>query len=227
MFIYLVRHGETVWNAEERILGFTDVELSEKGWAQARALREFFRDRPLRAVYASDLRRAVDTASVLANPHRLPVHLEPGLRELNQGVIEGLTFSQMQSRHPDLLRAWSEDPGVVRIPQGESLLDLQGRAWSALERLAGAHPEGTIVAVSHNLTILTLLCRLLELPIGHFRRLRQAVAAVNLIECGDLGWVLHQVNQTHHLRGLDGAEDAALREARMGEANKSAEGGSP
>jgi broad specificity phosphatase PhoE len=226
MFIYLVRHGETVWNAQERILGFTDVGLSEKGWAQVRALGEFFRDRPLRAVYTSDLKRAVDTASVLAGPHGLSVQLEPGLRELNQGVIEGLTFQQMQSRHPDLLRAWSEDPGVVRIPQGESLLELQGRAWSVVERLARANPEGTIVAVSHNLTILTLLCHLLELPIGHFRRLRQAAAAVNLIEFGELGWVLHQVNQTHHLWRLDGAEDGALRKARSVEAKGSAEGGS-
>lgn len=230
MFIYLVRHGETSWNAEQRILGATDVDLSESGARQAETLAEFLRDRPLRAVYSSDLRRAVRTAEALARPHGLGVRIHPGLREMNQGILEGLTFEELRERHPDFLETWKKDPSSARIPAGETLVQLQERAWATLRDLADAHAQETIAVVSHNLTIVAFLCRLLGLPLSRFRQLRQGYTGVNLIEYGRLGWAVHSLNVMAHLRGVDGYIDPTLRGGpdfyREGEPRWSPDGGS-
>ncbi|MFQ5693456.1 MAG: histidine phosphatase family protein [Nitrospinota bacterium] len=211
MFIYLVRHGETPWNAEQRILGATDIELSESGVRQSKALAEHLSDRPLRAVYSSDLKRAVQTADALARPHGLAVQTRPGLREMNQGVLEGLTFEDLRERHPEFLEAWKKEPSRITIPGGECLADLQKRAWETLRELADAHPRQTIAVVSHNLAIVAFLCRLLDLPLGRFRQLRQGYTGINLIEYGRLGWAVHSMNVMAHLHGVDGYLDPTLR----------------
>nr|MDP6619890.1 histidine phosphatase family protein [Nitrospinota bacterium] len=99
MFIYLIRHGETPWNSEQRILGATDIGLTDKGLLQAEALADAMSDRPIRAVYSSDLSRALQTAEALARPHALEIRARLGLREMNQGFLEGLTFEDLRDQH--------------------------------------------------------------------------------------------------------------------------------
>ncbi len=228
MFIYLVRHGETPWNVERRILGATDIELSDSGLRQSKALADALRDRPIRAVYSSDLKRAVRTAEALARPHGLEVRTHPGLREMNQGILEGLTFEELRDNHPDFLDAWKKDPTNLTIPGGESLAQVQERSWKTVEALAEAHPEETIAVVSHNLAIVVFLCKLLGLPLRRLRQFRQGCTGVNLIECGRLGWAVHYMNVMTHLHGVDGYLDPAVRQSegreREGEPRWSPEG---
>lgn len=230
MFIYLIRHGETLWNSEQRILGATDIELSESGRLQAEALSEFMSDRRIHAVYSSDLKRAVQTADVLASRHRLEVRTHPGLREMNQGILEGLTFEQLKDKHPDFLESWKKNPTSLSIQGGESLSDLQERAWETIYALAHVHQEETIAIISHNLTIVTFLCRLLGVPLRHFRQLRQGCTGINLIEYGRLGWAVHCMNLTSHLQGVDGYQDPTQHGTRNfyreGEPRWSPDGGS-
>ncbi|MFQ5913806.1 MAG: histidine phosphatase family protein [Nitrospinota bacterium] len=230
MFLYLVRHGETPWNVEQRILGATDIGLSESGLRQAEALAGFLCDRPIRAIYSSDLKRALRTAEALARPHALEVRALPGLREMDQGILEGLTLEELMENHPDFLEAWKKDPSAVTVPGGESLAQLQERAWETISGLAKTHRKGTIAVVSHNLAIVVFLCRLLGVPLRRFRQLRQGYTGVNLLEFGPLGWAVHYMNVMTHLHGLDGYLDPALRDPtdqyREGEPSWSPEGGS-
>jgi alpha-ribazole phosphatase len=230
MFIYLIRHGETPWNAEQRILGATDIGLTDKGLLQAEALADAMSDRPIRAVYSSDLSRALRTAEALARPHALEIRARPGLREMNQGFLEGLTFEELRDQHPDFLESWKQDPSSIVIPGGESLGQLQERVWKAVQELAEAHPDETIAVVSHNLAIVAALCRLLDLPLRRFRQLRQGYTGVSLLEYGRLGWAVHYLNVTTHLQGVDGYLEPTIRGAndfyREGEPRWSPEGGS-
>ncbi|MEW6425903.1 MAG: histidine phosphatase family protein, partial [Bacillota bacterium] len=117
--LYLVRHGETVWNSEMKFQGHSNVPLSERGRAQARLLARRLANNPITAFYASDLKRAYETAMILAQPHGLPVESLDSLREMNFGVWEGLTMSEIKEKSGELAGRWWSDPLHTRIPAGE------------------------------------------------------------------------------------------------------------
>ncbi|SHI45660.1 Histidine phosphatase superfamily (branch 1) [Desulfofundulus thermosubterraneus DSM 16057] len=117
--IYLVRHGETIWNAELRFQGHSDTALSPRGLEQARALARRLRGENFSAFYASDLQRALNTARILAEPHGLPVVPLKALREINFGAWEGLTVAEIKNRYPRELQQWWHDPLHTRVPGGK------------------------------------------------------------------------------------------------------------
>src|SRR5947209_9607942 len=129
--LVLVRHGETEWNRDQRVQGHLDVALSERGIEQAQRLARWLTGEPIDALYSSDLQRARVTAEILAGG-RLPVRLEPRLREGRFGVFEGLTAAEITSAYPEEYRAWREDAVRHRPPGGETLEDLQLRCVAAL-----------------------------------------------------------------------------------------------
>ena len=97
--IVLVRHGATDWNLQGRCQGSTDRELSEAGKRQAQQISSLLSDEKFDAVYSSNLRRARQTAELISRPHSLPVHIAENRRELDPGVLEGLTFNENKSRY--------------------------------------------------------------------------------------------------------------------------------
>ncbi len=131
--LLLVRHGETDWNAEGRLQGHTDRPLSNYGREQARRLADEIGGEQFDAVYASDLTRARETAEIVAERLRLPVGLDPDLREKDWGNWEGLTST--------------ERFGVELV--GESTEQHQERMLGALGRIAAKHPYGRILVVTH------------------------------------------------------------------------------
>src|SRR5450755_4100004 len=96
--IFLVRHGATTLTAEDRFAGATDVQLSDEGREQVRRLAERLSGEPIAAIYASPLGRTMETASILARPHNLPVHPVDGLREINHGRWEQLTRHEVEQQ---------------------------------------------------------------------------------------------------------------------------------
>ena len=203
MRLYLVRHAETDYNAEQLALGRADVPLNETGRAQAAALaRRFGRER-FDAVYASPLRRAVDTATPLADALGLEVRADERLIEMDIGEMEGHPFMEVRERYPDFMRIWLSD-GLADEPMpggSETLREVQARAWAALQDLAAAHPDGRIVVVTHNFVVLAVLCRALGLPLERFRRLRQDLAAVSVIDIEEGRTFVHTMNDACHVRG--------------------------
>lgn len=193
--LILVRHGETLWNAQGRVQGFTDLELTERGRQQAQALAQALQHEPLDAVYSSPLRRALETARLIAQPHGLAVQTDAELMEMDQGELEGLTGEEMRRLYPELLAEWRVHPAQVKLPGGESLAQLQERAWAAIEHIRARHPEGVVVVVGHNFTNVAILCRVLGLDMNEFRRLKQDVAAMNIVEFRPDGAVLLAANE--------------------------------
>lgn len=200
MRIYLIRHGETAWNQERRCQGFSDIELNEKGLEQAKRLAYSLKDEVVTAVYSSPLKRARQTAQEIADLHGKKVILEDDLKEINQGIFEGIVYEELKKNYKEILEQWFNDPCNLQIPEGESLKVVQERAWKCIEMITKTHVKGEIlVVVSHNLTILTIICQLLGLDLKHFRRLRKDVAAKTLIEITKHHPVLVELNDTSHL----------------------------
>jgi 2,3-bisphosphoglycerate-dependent phosphoglycerate mutase len=143
----LVRHGQTAWNAERRFQGHADVTLSEAGRAEARALAKRLRDEPVTALYSSPLRRALETAEIVASVVGVPVRSDERLREIDVGSWQGLTRDDVETRFPDGYRRWlGGEPGWNG---GEPYDELAARVLPALLDLAQRHEDGLVVAVTH------------------------------------------------------------------------------
>jgi uncharacterized phosphatase len=136
--ILLARHGETDWNREGRWQGWADPSLNGTGHDQARELAAKLAGTPVDAVYSSDLRRALETAEILAAPHNLMVATDPGLREIDVGQWSGLTRDQIAERFP-----------LGNRPGGETREQHSDRVLASVERIARAHPGERVLIVAH------------------------------------------------------------------------------
>ena len=192
--LILVRHGETEHNRNRLTLGRADIPLNVRGIAQARAVAASFL-RPPGAIYTSPLRRAADTAAAIALATGAPVAVEPDLIEMDVGEMEHLATADLRERYPDFLKQWlSPDAGDARMPGGETLREVQDRAWAAIERMRTAHPDGEVVAVTHNFVILTVVCRAIGLPHASFRALRVEVGSRTILDLSDRANTLLSLN---------------------------------
>ena len=184
--LLLVRHGATGSTAEDRFSGSEDVALSDDGRAQARMLGERLSSVPIAAVYASPLRRAMDTATSLAAPHGLPVLVRDGLREISHGHWEKLTRREVEERYADEYAAWETDPFTVAPEGGESGVSVLARALPVVRKIVVEHAGDTVVVVSHKATIRLVLSTFLGFdPRGYRDRLDQSPACLNVLEFKD------------------------------------------
>jgi broad specificity phosphatase PhoE len=177
--LILVRHGETIWNREGRVQGFSDMDLSDVGVQQARQLALSLKDAPILSIYSSPLIRAQNTARIINEYHHAPTHIEPGLMEMDQGDFEGLTFQELMACEKGFLQKWMSDPASVRIPNGESFIELQDRAWKVIEDIV-AKSESALV-VSHNFTIAAILCKIKNVSLSQFRKVCVDTASRTII----------------------------------------------
>lgn len=167
MQLILIRHGETPWNKEGRVQGISDIELSGAGIEQARRLALSLKDSDIGAIHASPLKRAYQTAEIINSFHQKKIEVHPELMEMNQGDFEGLSFKELMGAQKEFIHRWIADPASVRMPRGESLAELQKRAWPPIEKLIGR--EENALVVSHNFTIAAILCRLRNISLSEFR----------------------------------------------------------
>jgi broad specificity phosphatase PhoE len=211
MQIILVRHGQTASNRDSLALGRADVPLTELGLEQAERLGRWLSHRAakgmqIEAIYSSPLARARDTAAAIAHGLDLPVVAAAELVEMDVGEMDGLTRVELREKYPEFMRSWfGGGAGEVKMPGGESLADVQERAWPFVERLRESHrPEAAVVAVSHNFVMRTLVCRALSIPLADFRRFEQDLASITTIELRGQRILVTALNETCHLEGLAG-----------------------
>jgi len=152
--ILLARHGETDWNREGRFQGWADPPLNETGRAQAQVLAGQLAEVPFDAAYSSDLRRAHETALIVAEPHGVPVVVDRGLREIDVGSWSGLTRLEIDARFPG-----------AEQHDGETREEHLARVLAAVERIACAHPGERILIVSHGGSLRTLRRHALGEPV--------------------------------------------------------------
>jgi broad specificity phosphatase PhoE len=100
---------------------------------------------------------------------------------MNQGDLEGRTFVEIREKYASLLSNWADNAEALKLPGGESLKELQERAWRAIERIYIKHRDQTVVAVSHNLTIITLLCKFKGIGLQEFRSFKLKAASKNIV----------------------------------------------
>ncbi|WP_067827647.1 histidine phosphatase family protein [Nocardia inohanensis] len=164
--LILLRHGQTEWNASDRMQGQIDTELSEIGRRQAKDCAPDMACNDLIHIVSSDLKRAHDTALAVADHAALPVHTDPRLRETDLGQWEGMDHHEVDRLYPGARKAWRLDP-TWTPPGGESKLEVGARALPVVQELFAERedwPGRTILLVAHGGLIAALTAALLDLP---------------------------------------------------------------
>lgn len=202
--VYLVRHGETLWNAARRIQGQSDSALTEKGELQARQVGERVKDLGITHVIASDLGRTRRTAEIIAEACGCEVIPEPRLRELNMGVLEQRELDSLTPEEESWRKSLVDGTVDGRIPEGESMEEVAERMQQALnacrELPAGSRP----LLVSHGMALSVLMSTILGLPANAERRLRLRNCSISRVEYQESpwlasGWVVETAGDISHL----------------------------
>jgi len=184
--LYLVRHGATQLSAEDRFAGAVNVELSEEGKAQAGRLAERLADDSITAVYCSPLTRTIQTATILATPHALPLIPQDGLREIHHGHWEGMRRADVESQFPEEYAAWEEDPFTFAPQGGEAGVNVIARALPVIRSIVLEHRGQNVIVVSHKATLRLLISSLLGFDARGYRdRLDQSPACLNVLDFKD------------------------------------------
>lgn len=168
--ILIARHGQSDWNAARRWQGHADRPLTQKGREQAHALAARIAHIELAAVYSSDLRRARETAEVVADSQALDVQVEPDLREVDVGSWSGLTRVEAEQRFPGGFARWRA--GYPGWDDGESYEAMTDRVIEAVRAIAPRHPDERVLVVAHGGPIRALHAEALGLDVHAYRRLR-------------------------------------------------------
>jgi alpha-ribazole phosphatase len=192
--VVLCRHGETEASAQGRFCGALDVGLSAVGKAEAAQLAASFRLGAALALYTSPTRRALETARPIGESLGLHPILEPLLRELDFGEVDGLRYEQVATQRPELHDEWLRSPTRVRFPGGECFADLQRRTVEAASALTARHEGGAVVVVTHAGVIRALLAAWLSVPDEFVFRIDQRYGSVNIVDWLDGTPVVRLVN---------------------------------
>jgi broad specificity phosphatase PhoE len=161
-----VRHGQTDWNLAGRYQGQADPPLNAAGLAQAADLAARLDGCVFLALYTSDLRRARQTADVLAARTGLKPRLEPRLREMHHGAWDGLLLTEIQARFAESWAEREQAPHEARPPGGETVVEVAARVAHALDGIAVRHAGADVLVVSHGLALATALCRVNHIPLA-------------------------------------------------------------
>lgn len=208
---WVIRHGESTWNADGRYQGQTDVPLSAVGRLQAASLAERLTGQEFGAVYSSDLLRASQTAQAVAE--RLagapPVQLDPGLREISVGELAGLMMTDIRQRFPEYLSALQADPWATRRPGGESMADLYDRCGAAFHVLRERHPGQRVLVFTHGGVVRVAVGLALGgVPANAWARLSVTNTSITRVLLGADTGMLLEFNDAAHLETLLEATEA-------------------
>lgn len=156
--LIFVRHGESAANRVRRFAGHTDAPLTDHGHAQAAAAAEYLSRFRIDIAYASDLRRAYDTAATIAARQGLNVIPEGGFREIFAGEWEGRLFTDLEREYEKEYRLWRSDIGYSRATGGESVVELGRRVSATVARVLKEHEGKTILIGTHATPIRVMAC---------------------------------------------------------------------
>eukprot|EP00730_Choanoeca_flexa_P018686 TRINITY_DN9099_c0_g1_i2.p1 TRINITY_DN9099_c0_g1~~TRINITY_DN9099_c0_g1_i2.p1 ORF type:complete len:249 (+),score=43.20 TRINITY_DN9099_c0_g1_i2:28-747(+) len=181
--LLLIRHGATVLTAEDRFAGATDVLLSDEGASQAEKLAVRLSCSKVAAVYCSDMKRTVKTATIIAKPHGMTPVTMPGLREISHGRWEEMTRQEVEDKYSDEYQQWEADPFTFAPEEGESGLQVLTRALPCVREIVSKHPGQTVIVVSHKATIRLLIGSYLGFDLRRYRdNLDQKPCCLNILD---------------------------------------------
>ncbi len=200
MLLYCIRHGESSYNAEGRIQGQSDVPLSELGRRQSQAVAAALAGLPIEAIYASPLRRAMQTARPVAEQLKLEIETDPRLMEVHAGVFQDKLRVDLGQSYPSEYARWRSGDPDFAIPGGESRRDLMGRGREVFEEIGrGGHEQ--VAVVTHGGLFAAALKALLEIPAGKHPFLLHN-GSISQLELTDGQVKLVSLNRVGHLRDV-------------------------
>lgn len=202
--VYLVRHGETEWNAARRIQGQSDSPLTEKGVFQAKQIAERVRNEGITHVISSDLGRTKRTAQIIADACGCEITTDPRLRELHMGVLETRELDKLSSKEEAWRKQMVDGTPEGRIPDGETMSELATRMHEALNSCLNLPAGSKPLLVSHGIALGCLVSTLLGLPAHAERRLRLRNCSLSRVDHQQSawlanGWVVETAGDIAHL----------------------------
>jgi broad specificity phosphatase PhoE len=199
--LILARHGETAWNVEKVFRGRADVNLDEVGIKQAQLLGKYLSNWELEAIYSSPIKRALDTANIVARYQGVAVRIAEGLIDFDYGEWQSLPEQEVKRLYPAVFNEWHKSPHKVRMPGGESLEDVRRRAVEVVKDILSRH-RNNLLLVSHRVVVKVLICYLLGLDNSHFWDISQDVGGITVFDYADGRFVLTRHNDTSYLPAL-------------------------
>jgi broad specificity phosphatase PhoE len=192
--IYIARHGETTWNAEGRIQGWSDPELSPLGYSQSLSLLEHLKNQPLRAVYSSGLQRSFLTAQPIARHLGLPVLRQTNLKEIGFGILEGKNLFQFDEELKNQWNRFKDDRFSYRIPGAENYSDVATRLKPFMEKILHQHEGEEILIVGHRVVNRLLIGMFMGFPLEKTLKIEQTNDCLYLIERNEKIRVFHYLD---------------------------------
>lgn len=202
--MFLVRHAATPNNLAQppRIQGSSeDPPLSDLGRGQASCTARLLAPQPITAAYSSPLQRALETATIIAGPHRLTPTTVVALQEVDVGRWGGRSWVDIERAEPEAYARFHDNPAVNGYADGENLEQVRQRALPAIEQLARRHLGELVLVVGHNVVNRVLLATWLDVPLARARRIDQHNAGVNVIQFSQDRFQVLTVNAAFHLHG--------------------------
>lgn len=209
--VIAVRHGETAWNAETRMQGQLDTNLSARGRWQAARVADALAGEGLDAVVASDLARAFDTGRAIAARAGVHMATDSGLRERSFGIWEGYTYAEIGQRWPEEAARWRRHEPDFGPAEGETFRDFYARSVAAATAIAARHAGRTIAIVTHGGVLDCLYRAASSIALDAPRTWQLGNATINRLLYTARGFTLVGWNDTAHLDGdrpLDDADEA-------------------
>ncbi|MBI4298615.1 MAG: histidine phosphatase family protein [Chloroflexi bacterium] len=197
--VILCRHGETDWHVARR-LSIPEAALNERGRVQAHALAERLREEGVSAIYSSPLKRAHETAEIMAKNMGLMPQVIEALKDWDYGVWKGLPDQEMKEKEPELFRLWHESPNLVSFSKGEGLADVRRRSLAAMEKILNLNQGNTVAIVAHDSICRVIICSILGLDDSHHWLLSQDIASVSIFVREGSRVFVEVLNDTCHLR---------------------------
>lgn len=197
--LILIRHGETSWTRQKRYCGFADIGLNKLGMEQAQQLSRRLKGEKITRVYASDLKRTYTSAEI-ACPGKTVTKIA-GLREMDFGIFERLTYADIMNKHRDLYQRWLSDPVATTIPEGESMELFAGRVRKALNVVLKKNRGRTILVCSHSGPMRVMICDALRMSLERIWEVKLDPASITIITYSSKGAKVSLCNDTSHLYG--------------------------
>lgn len=196
--LVLIRHGETDFALSGKYCGFTDVKLNSNGIVQAHKIAKRLKPVHFDKAYSSDLIRAFQTARIVFDQSKIIKRTE--LREMNFGIIEGLSHQEALEQHREIYQKWLNDIVRFTMPGAENLIDLQSRVKKFTDEIREIQEDLTIGVVTHAGPIKLILCDAFGIDIKGFWKIKQELGAVNIVEYYDNDAIVCCINDICHLR---------------------------
>jgi ribonuclease H / adenosylcobalamin/alpha-ribazole phosphatase len=201
---YLLRHGETDYHVQKRLLGRLDIGLNETGHGQAERVKDFFAGMELAAVYCSPLRRCQETARPVAEANGLQIEVMQGLMEVDMGEWDGQLIADLFAEEGETVGKWMRNPSQVPIPGGEDFGAVKERVLVAMSEITSRHPGNErVLVVAHGGPIRGILCAALKMDIDDMFRLQIDLASISTVKFFDGSIpetaMVTLVNETQHL----------------------------